>query len=330
MKQAKQRFDRKQAAPAAAAERNCHGRAGFTLLEMLVALMILSMSMAIVWQTFSVSIKAWRKGENFLSEMHHGDFVMEQLTEALRSAAYFDQSGGIYGFRLENREEGKYPNDILSWVKSGTAFMPPDAKLGSGLHRVDFTVDNNDDGDAAVMARIYPHLADQDEDDFAAGETWEISEVVKGIDCRVYVEEDEEWSEEWEETNSIPALMELTLYMDPLEGEDKPVTVKRAVQIPISRELKSGVIFDEGGKTAGGTSDEEAAAAARRAAAGEGRPDGGRSQPGGGARTAPRRPGGGDNARRPPRDNRGGGRRERPSPPRSNPRPPSNLRVPPR
>lgn len=240
------------------------GKRGFTLLEMLVALVILSMAMTIVWQTFSVAIAAWKKGENFLAEMHHGDFVMEQLSESLRSAAYFDESGGIYGFRLENRESGRYPNDELSWVKSGSGFMPPDADLASGLHRIDFTVDDNDEGERAVMARIYPHLADQEEDDFAAGKTWEISSVVKGVDCRVYVEDDEDWSDEWEDTNSIPALVEITLYMDPLEGDDDPVTMKRAIEIPISRELKSGVIFDESGKEKDSDAGAEAAAAERR------------------------------------------------------------------
>lgn len=240
------------------------GASGFTLLEMLVALIILAIAMTIVWQTFSLTIKAWKKGEQFLAEMHHGDFVMEQLTEALRSAAYFDDSGGVYGFRLEDRETGRYPNDVLSWVKSGSAFMPPDATLAAGLHRVDFTVEPNDEGDPATFVCAYPHLADKDEDEFAEGESWEISSVVKGVDCRVYIEEEEDWSEQWENTNEIPALVELTLFMDPLEEGEDPVTVKRAVEIPISRDLKSGVIFDEGKKSREGPRDEEAAEAARR------------------------------------------------------------------
>lgn len=226
-------------------------KSGFTLLEMLVALIIVAMAMAIVWQSFTVAIKAWRKGGDFLTDMHHGDFVMEQLVESLRSAAYFDGSGDSYGFRLENRAEGRYANDKLSWVKSGKGFMPYRSDFGEGLHRIDLTVEDNDEGDPAVMARIYPHLADEDEDEYYEGETWEVSHVVKGIDCRVYIEEDEDWSEEWENSNSVPALVEITLFMDPLEEGEDPVEVKRAIVIPISRELKSGVIFDEAGKETG-------------------------------------------------------------------------------
>ena len=221
---------------------------GFTLLEMLVALVIVAMAMTIVWQSFTVAIRAWRRGSDFLMEMHHGDFVMEQLVESLRSAAYFDGSGDTYGFRLENRSEGRYPNDKLSWVKSGKGFMPYGTELGEGLHRIDLSVEDNEEGEPAVTARIYPHLAEEDEEEYYEGETWQVSRRVKGIDCRVYIEEDEEWAEEWENSNSLPALVEITLYMDPLEGDDDPVQIARAIEIPISRELKSGVIFDEAGK----------------------------------------------------------------------------------
>jgi prepilin-type N-terminal cleavage/methylation domain-containing protein len=261
---------------------------GFTLLEMLVALFITALAMTIVWQTFSVSIQAWRKGEDFLAEMQHGDFVMEMLADGLRSAAYFDASGDTYGFRLENRQDGKYPNDKLSWVKSGGAFLPRSAEIGRGLHRIDLSIEENDSGDPAVTARVYPHLAHKDEGEFYEGQSWEISSVVKGIDCRVYIEEDEDWSEEWEDTNSVPALLELTLYMDPLEGDDEPVKLSRAVQIPISRELKSGVIFDEAGRESGGATDApqgEADAGSRAAAEAARRPSQDQSGRGRGAPT---------------------------------------------
>lgn len=226
------------------------GTFGFTLLEMLVALVIVAMAMTIVWQSFTVAIRAWQRGSDFLTEMHHGDFVMEQLVESLRSAAYFDGAGDTYGFRLENRAEGRYPNDKLSWVKSGKGFMPYGSDLGEGLHRIDLSVEDDEEGEPAVTARIYPHLAEEDEEEYYEGETWQVSQTVKGIDCRVYLEEDEEWSEEWENSNSLPALVEITLYMDPLEGDDDPIRMARAIEIPISRELKSGVIFDEAGKEA--------------------------------------------------------------------------------
>jgi prepilin-type N-terminal cleavage/methylation domain-containing protein len=302
---------------------------GFTLIEVLVSVLILTMAMAIVWQTFSMALNAWHKGETFLSQMHHGDFVIDQLTDALRSAAYFDESGGIYGFRLENRNSGEYPNDVLSWVKSGAGLMPQDAALARGLHRVDFTVDKNEDGEMVVMAHVYPHLADDDRDnEFGDGETWEISSVIKGINCRVYNEEDEEWSEEWENTNSIPAILEITLYMDPLEGDSEPVTIKRAVQIPISRELRAGVIFDESQKNTGTPPDDASLAAARKrakeggAGAGitSGRMPGGRSGRGSGRKgdpssrppshRPPSRPGGGG---------RGSGGRGAPPPPPGGP-----------
>lgn len=223
------------------------GSNGFTLVEVLIGLAIVAMAMTVVWQTFTVAINAWQRGDELINDLHHGDFVMEQLVQSLRSAAYFDGSGDIYGFRLEKRHDGRYPNDILSWVKSGKGLMPYGSRMAHGLHRVEFTVDRNERGDDAVTARIYPHLA-RDEDGFRDGEIWELSPYVKGIECRVYLREEEEWSDTWEQTNSVPSMIELTLYMEPLPGDTDPVKMMRIVQVPVSREQYSGVAFTEPGR----------------------------------------------------------------------------------
>ena len=43
-----------------------------------------------------------------------------------------------------------------------------------------------------------------------------------------------EWEDEWEPTNRIPAAVEITLYLEPLEKGDRPVAITRAVGLPVA------------------------------------------------------------------------------------------------
>ncbi len=204
---------------------------GFTLLELMVALVLLMTAMGIIIGTFTAVLQAWRRGDELMQDLHHGDFVMDQLVSGLRSAAYFSTRPEKYGFHLEDNGSGEDASDLISWVTSGTAFMPKDSPLTKGLHRISVTLEDNEDGDTAVAIRAFAHLAEDIDDDDP--DPWFISTEITGLDCQVYNKEDEEWEDEWEFTNSIPRLLKLTLYMEPLEEYGDAVEMMRVIEIPL-------------------------------------------------------------------------------------------------
>jgi prepilin-type N-terminal cleavage/methylation domain-containing protein len=223
-------------------------RSGFTLIELLVALTILVFAFAIIWQTFSATVMAWQRGGELLDELRHGDFVMEQFVSALRSTAFFPSAPGAYGFHLKNHGSGTGAADILSWVTSSSAFMKPDSPFFNSLHRLVINLEQNKDGEMAVAVRAYPYLTEKEELD---ADPWFVSTEIKGIDCRVYDFDDETWKSEWEDTNSVPSLVEITLTMDPIEKYGEPLTLKRLVEIPVAPAVTNAVKPDTGGETAG-------------------------------------------------------------------------------
>jgi hypothetical protein len=156
---------------------------------------------------------------------------------ALRSTAFFTTAPGKYGFRLESNG-GNYPRDRLSWVTASDAFMPPDEPLANSLHRLVVSIENNEDGQDAVAIRALPHLADTEEDEV---KPWFISSEVKGIGCRVYNPDTQSWENEWEDTNSVPSLLEITLYMEPVQEYEEPVKIQRLVEIPIAVGVSNAV-----------------------------------------------------------------------------------------
>ena len=214
---------------------------GFTLLELLVAMAILTTAMAVIISSFTVTLRGWTRGGEMLENLHHGDFVMEQLVSALRSTAFMHNAPEKYGFWLETGG-GAFPQDSISWVTSGTAFMLPDSPLANGLHRLEVTIERNDQGDPAVAVRAYPHLAEFDE---LSSDTWYVSSVVQGMAIRVYDEEDEQWLDRWEDTNAVPSLVEVTLFMPPIEGTGDPVKIARVVEIPVAPAVANAVRFQQ-------------------------------------------------------------------------------------
>lgn len=219
-------------------------RRGFTLLELLIALTIMSVAMTVVVATFTVTLRGYQRGNELIDSLHHGDFVMEQLVSALRSMAFFPNAPEKYGFWLEDESEGRYPADTLSFVTSGTAFLPRDSHFANGLHRIFISIDDNDDGDPAVTINVAPHLMDPEEweDD---NEPWHVSTVVKGLECRTYNMREEDWEDKWEDTNAIPSLVEVTIFMEPIEPGEPPVTMSRVVEIPLGPVVQNAVEFRE-------------------------------------------------------------------------------------
>ena len=226
-------------------------RAGFTMLEILVAVVIMALTFLVVWRTFMAALEGLTRGQKFMENLHHGDYVIEQLVSALRSAAFYDSRKDKYGFWLNERNG----HDAISWVTSSSAFMGPRSPYKDGLHRVEVLIDDDDEGRACFTVRAWSQLAEEEDD--IEPEEWHISSRIIGLSCEVYNPELEDWENEWENTNAVPRLIKVQLELAPLEKYEPAIEVNRIVEIPIGPPLDKAVSTEGGGSTgstAGGTS----------------------------------------------------------------------------
>lgn len=203
------------------------------------------MAFTVIWRTFAATMDGWNRGNKFIEQLHHGDFVVEQLVSSLRSAAYFKSKPEAYGFWLESRG-GSMPRDKFSWVTSSSAFVGPRSPFAGQLHRLEVTIDDGPNGEG-FTARAWPQLADLDE---VEPEEWTISTKVKGLMCEVYDWENETWDTKWEDTNSLPSLLRVTVYLEPVEKYGEPMKLSRLVEIPIAAATNSAPINESGGNNA--------------------------------------------------------------------------------
>ncbi|HSR88721.1 MAG TPA: prepilin-type N-terminal cleavage/methylation domain-containing protein, partial [Pontiella sp.] len=185
-------------------------RQGFTLLELIVAIVILVIAMSIAFEAFSGTIRGWKRGTEVADGIKHGDFAMSQLAAALSSMLYFNNPRKTYAFRLEKDTASTgLPGDIVSFVTANKAFMPPDSPYAKGPHRIRLFVDDDEYGDPALFALAMPAIADEEEfeDEFDA-EPLLVSRAISGMEIMIWDKQNEDWTDEWEMENSVPERIE--------------------------------------------------------------------------------------------------------------------------
>lgn len=288
-------------------------RRGFTILELMLAIVILSIMTIVTTWTFNSVVRSWTLGTEMADNMQRVDYALAQVSAAMRSA-YFPTSGKATdddGFMLLNENDGndEDKSDVISWVKLGPAVVGQSSRFAKSPHRITIFVRNERDADddhpAGLVADVIGEKTfredDFDEDDEENWDHFVISPNVQGFDCRVldkdqpFKNEKANWVDTWDTSNCVPRRVQLTFWMKPVEEGKDPYPVVRVIEIPL---------WDISQNPLTASSDEDAAGARKRGAGGVGGggvpPVGtGGQRPGGGAGAGGPRPGGGAGGPRP-------------------------------
>jgi len=207
---------------------------GFTLIELLLALVVFSLAVAMAAGAFWSILRTWNRGGELLEQLHYGEFAMEQLVTALRGAAWFPSKPSAFGFWLDDRggTSVSAANEI-SWVTSGSAFLPPDSPLQNGLHRISITVEGSGP-DRSLVVRAWPHLTESEDVRPSQIESRPVVPQVEGFSCEWYDFEEDRWSQDWETTNSLPKLLRVTLTMQKRKDFDERLQLRRMIPLEVA------------------------------------------------------------------------------------------------
>jgi len=208
----------------------------------MVALVLMVLASTMIYITFASVTRAWRRATKLAEDLHHGDFIMDQLVLGLRSAYFPDAGKGVkgYGFWLEDGGSGAGAADSISWVKQGSALTASNSPVVAGPHRIQFAVMEDETGRNAPAVRYWRPYGQTENFDPSSLEFQFLSSRVRGFDCRIATNMTSGewiWSDVWEndDTNRLPQAVELTLFLDPLEPDGEPIQVRRYVEIPVWR-----------------------------------------------------------------------------------------------
>ncbi|MEN7973421.1 MAG: type II secretion system protein [Verrucomicrobiota bacterium] len=226
--------------PSPAPER--HRRTGFTLLELMVAMIILVIAMSIAFQAFTGTIRGWKRGTEVIEGIKHGDFAMGQLLSALNSAIFFNNPRKTYTFKIDKGNVSGLPADLVSFVTASSAFMPHGSPFAKGgPHRIELFIEDDDHGNPALFAIAMPAIADEEEykNEYAT-EPILVSRAIQGLEVLVWDKEAEDWTEAWEKENAIPERILVTIFVASEEENEEPIEFSRVVEIPAAKSKLTG------------------------------------------------------------------------------------------
>lgn len=288
-------------------------RRAFTLIEILLAVVLLGILTAITMMTFNSVTRSWQISTDYLDKAQRTDFALNQVVSGLRSL-YYPHGGEQsydYGFYLTDNGDGEDPDssDVIEWSKRGSAIVGSKSAAADTVHRVQLMVleeGNHDYMDPIEVTGLYArHCPDvtlrpkDNRDDidfsFANDEMYQpvlIADGIVGFNCRVLptdekieAEHDESlFEDKWDTSNAVPYKVELTFYLADPEGRayrSNTAPIMRIVRMPLYEQGKDGAAppSDKAERKSGGSK--------------RGRQSGGGNRPGGGQPGGGNRPGGG-------------------------------------
>ena len=303
-------------------------RRAFTLVEILLAVVLLGVLTALTMATFNSVTHSWQVSTDYLDKMQRTDFALNQVISGLRSL-YYPHGGEQsydYGFYLTDNGSGEDPDrsDVIEWSKRGSAIVGSKSAAADTVHRVQLMVLEEGNHDyiepievTGLYARHCPDVTlrpkdNPDDIDFSFGndEMYQpvlIADGIVGFNCRVLptdekveAEHDESlFEDKWDTSNAVPYKVELTFFLADPDGRayrSNTAPIMRIVRMPLYEQAKDGAAppSEKAARESGGARRSSSGGSGRTSGGAGGTPPGG-GQPGGGgaAGGGGSRPGGG-------------------------------------
>ena len=282
-------------------------RRAFTLIELLLAAVLLGVLTSLTMMTFNSVTHGWQVSTDYLDKMQRTDFALNQVISGLRSL-YYPHGGEQsydYGFYLTDNGDGEDPDrsDVIEWSKRGSAIVGSKSAAVDTVHRVQLMVLEEGNRDyvepievTGLYARHCPDVTlrpkdNHDDIDFSFGndEMYQpvlVADGIIGFNCRVLpndekveAEHDESlFEDKWDTSNAVPYKIELTFYLADSDGRayrSNTAPIMRIVRMPLYEQSKDGAAppSEKAARESGG---------ARRSSSGGTRTSGGGRTGGGG------------------------------------------------
>ncbi|HUI08035.1 MAG TPA: prepilin-type N-terminal cleavage/methylation domain-containing protein [Verrucomicrobiae bacterium] len=204
-------------------------RQGFTLVEVLLAVMILSLVVTAVYSTWSAALSAWRRGSDASEVFQRQRIVMESLTELAESVVYYGASPGLYAITGTSKPDW---GDTVSFVTASDVLLPPSEAIDAGMRRVTISMEQDDYGRKYLAIVNEPAVSEDETNITATLQAHVLSMDVSGFYVRYLDPRDNAWYNKWDENSLIPLAMEFTVVFGEQGDRLPPVVVTRAVDLP--------------------------------------------------------------------------------------------------
>jgi prepilin-type N-terminal cleavage/methylation domain-containing protein len=222
----------------------CHQRA-FTLIEIMVAIAIFALIVAAIYSTWVLILKSSQVGQDAAARAQRQRIAVRTIEDSLTCIQSVQASMQYYSFIIQNGDQPEF-----SFVSRVPDIFPRNGKFGDfNLRRLTFTVEPDANSVKNLVLRQNPILMDMDSDEKTAPLI--LARDVKDFTTECWDTNTMAWDTEWDDTNSIPPMVRVTLTLngvaDP-DGDNTSLTIRREIAMP-SETLPS---FMQTGRAGGG------------------------------------------------------------------------------
>jgi general secretion pathway protein J len=127
--------------------------AGFTLLEIIIAVTLVAMMALALWAVFRISIRSWSRGTSFIDTNQHHRSIVDLVRKQIASAA------GI--FAPVDQDKGLAPNLVFSGAEDSVRFISLNSlhfQESPGLTLVQYEVDRDAEGTLSLTEKENRYL----------------------------------------------------------------------------------------------------------------------------------------------------------------------------
>jgi prepilin-type N-terminal cleavage/methylation domain-containing protein len=207
-------------------------RRAFTLIEIMLAIMIFSMVLAAIYSTWMLILRSTKVAQEAAAQVQRQRIAVRTIEDSLMCIQSFQASLQYYTFIVQN---GDTPE--LSFVARLPEDFPRNGRFGDfNLRRLTYTIEP--DADAALgndlMLRQNPILMDMDQDE--QNFPLVLARNVKSFAVECWDTNALDWTEEWDNTNSIPPVVRVTLALGGKKNDSSvsapELDITRVIAIP--------------------------------------------------------------------------------------------------
>jgi type II secretion system protein J len=200
-------------------------QAGFTLVEILIAIGLLGLVIAAIYSSWTAILRASKVGTDAAQIAQRARITVRTLEDSLGSAQSFDIAQRYYGFVAENGNDA-----MLSFVCRLAKSFPRGGKFGDlDVRRVTFTLENYQ-GSSALMLRQNPLLMEMDRDE--QDHPLVLAHNVKSFKIECWDSRLNDWIDDWKNTNQLPKCVRLTLKLEGTVHGQEAVEITRIISLP--------------------------------------------------------------------------------------------------
>ncbi len=199
----------------------------FTLVEILVAMGILSLVLAAIYSSWTSILRASKVGTDAAAAVQRARMAARTIEESLGSTECFAQNQALYGFVAENGSEA-----YLSFVARLSKYFPRSGKFGDfDVRRVTFSLESAKDNTSQLVLRQQPILMEMDKDE--QEHPLVLAKNAKEFLTEFWDSRLNDWIDEWRNTNQLPTLVRVTIQLaDNPHSNMARETVTRIVSLP--------------------------------------------------------------------------------------------------